>query len=424
MCDTVVADGSVTADGGVWFGKNSDREPNESQVVEHLPAMQRGGRVRCTHIEVDDVSTTREVVLSRPVYMWGAEMGVNDCGVAIGNEAVFTRLPVEDSGLTGMDLLRLALERASAAREAVDVIISHLKKHGQGGRMAYGKPGMRYHSSFIVADAQEAWVLETAGRFYAGHKVNGVRSISNGLTLGKETDLVDDEAFAFARNKGWCTSAADFDFTAAFAAPLFHVLTGEKARRACTAQTLLTKRGQIDRATLCAALREHNGHAIDEGLVMTMPCAHASMLPTRTSGQTTGSLVAGLAAGRQPRVFATGTSSPCLSVFKPVGLASGTITNTGPKPHERFDDQSLFWRHERLHRAVVTAPARAQLFEADRIALEARVIDDVAGADAAWATHREATLVWQERVGAPKSPGISPFGRYWAAQTKQAGMPL
>nr|KAG5698746.1 hypothetical protein BaRGS_032165 [Batillaria attramentaria] len=57
--------------------------------------------------------------------MWGAEMGANDQGVCIGNEAVWTRLngPGDlEERLLGMDILRLALERASNASEAVDVI--------------------------------------------------------------------------------------------------------------------------------------------------------------------------------------------------------------------------------------------------------------------------------------------------------------
>ena len=49
MCDTVV---SVSKD-GVWLAKNSDREPGESQVVEHLPRRKvTDARVRCTHVEV------------------------------------------------------------------------------------------------------------------------------------------------------------------------------------------------------------------------------------------------------------------------------------------------------------------------------------------------------------------------------------
>ncbi|MBK8313931.1 MAG: hypothetical protein IPL01_07840 [Acidobacteria bacterium] len=115
MCDTLVAVKSATVDGSIIFGKNSDREPGEAQVVEHLPSRTYPpySRLRCTFIEIEQAARSNEIIISRPFWMWGAEMGANEHGLVIGKEAVFTKLPVRDLGLTGMDLLRLALKELS-----------------------------------------------------------------------------------------------------------------------------------------------------------------------------------------------------------------------------------------------------------------------------------------------------------------------
>ena len=134
MCDTFAALGSATKEGNLIFGKNSDRPFNEPQPVVFFPekSFPSDAQVSCTYISIPQVETTKAVLLSKPTWMWGAEMGAND-KVVIGNEAVWTKEKDGPTALIGMDLLRLALERSSSALNAVQIITSLLEEHGQGG---------------------------------------------------------------------------------------------------------------------------------------------------------------------------------------------------------------------------------------------------------------------------------------------------
>ena len=60
-----------------------------------------GGAGPCTYITIPQVERTNAVLLGKPYWIWGAEMGANEHGVVIGNEAVFTKLPVREG--TGPD---------------------------------------------------------------------------------------------------------------------------------------------------------------------------------------------------------------------------------------------------------------------------------------------------------------------------------
>ena len=140
MCDTFLALPPVTSDGSIIFGKNSDREPNEAQALEYYPAREYElpVSVQCTYRSIPQARKTYATLLCRPFWMWGAEMGTNEKGVVIGNEAVWTRMPLQKKGgLTGMDLLRLALERSSNAARALEVMIGLLSDFGQGGICGY-----------------------------------------------------------------------------------------------------------------------------------------------------------------------------------------------------------------------------------------------------------------------------------------------
>jgi secernin len=300
----------------------------------------------------------------------------------------------------------------------VALIPQLILQHGQGGRMGFRNHRFRYSSSFLLADPNECWVLETAGRFWAADRVTGVRTLSNGLTLGVEAVRKDPAAVAFAQKKGRCRGAYDFDFAATFKDPVMTALAGAAIRRSCTTTRLSA--APTDFAVTATALRDHGGHDLRAGVIMKMPCAHASWLPTRTSGQTTASLIARLTPGGV-RVWATGTSSPCLSVFKPVPLGTGTLLRKGPAAGTRADDESLFWRHERLHRQILAGAAPPPSFHEERMAFEARCRDDVAGAAAVWEEHRAQVVHWRAQLPPPVPRGA--FTRWWRRQAARDGLP-
>ena len=121
---------------------------------------------------------------SRPAWAWGVEHGVNEAGVAVGNETIYTTLDPRGApaGLIGIDLVRLALERSETAVEAVDVITRLLGRHGQGGS-GHGEADRPYWSSFLVADAATAFVVETSGIEWMVEPVERTRAISNRTTI-------------------------------------------------------------------------------------------------------------------------------------------------------------------------------------------------------------------------------------------------
>lgn len=317
-CDTFVALPPATPDGSVVFGKNSDRLKDEVQEVvayaaaEHPP----GASVRCTYISIPQAERTLAVVLSKPTWMWGAEMGANQAGVVCGNEAVWT---VEDAdgppALLGMDLVRLALERAPTAAEAVEFISSLLEKHGQGGSCEEGGD-WTYHNGFLVADAREAWVLETAGRHWVAQRITeGTRNISNCLSIRTTFDRCSAGLPEHARRQGYWDGHGPFDWAAAFsdggAPPLGQLTPG---REASGHRLLQAAAGQIGPAAMMSILR-HDGSGICmcDGAFRSNG-AQVSQLRTPAAVSVPGAA----------RHWFTATPDPQRSVFKPFAFPPST----------------------------------------------------------------------------------------------------
>jgi len=357
------------------FAKNSDREPNEAQALVFVPRATHteGETVRCTNATIPQVRETYAMLLSKPFWMWGCEMGINEHGVTIGNEAVFTKEPYNKTGgLLGMDLMRLALERAKTARAALDLITHLMETYGQGGNGGYTHK-LFYHNAYIIADPNEAWVLETAGKYWAAVKVRDIYTISNALTIGDEWDLASPGLVEHAIDKGWCTSKSDFHFANCYSDFVYTRLSGSKARRTCSMDRLVAEDGDIAIETLMDVLRDHGAglQSADWRPAPANPhgvCMHAGFGPTRSS-QSVASLIVHLDPVLQT-CWATATSGPCTGLFKPVWLEAG-VPDIGPELQGTFDRSTLWWRHERLHRAVLEDyAARMPVYREARDALE------------------------------------------------------
>lgn len=357
MCDTL----GLVKNGYALFAKNSDRSPNEAQVTELYPArVYDGGEVACTYRLIPQARETLSVLLSRPTWMWGAEIGVNEAGVAIGNEAVFTKGKYGAPSLTGMDLLRLALERADSADRAVNVIIELLETYGQGGNCGFDH-AFYYDNSFLVLDKSDLFVLETSGKNWVVKRYEKA-SISNRLSIGTDGDRYGG---------GTC------DFAKTYSDPLYSYFSGSRQRREASACALPTAETEWD---LMRALRSHAAdveNPFAQGSVSSC-CMHFGGM---VGDHSTASMVVRLEDGA-PTVFLTGSSTPCVSLYKPYRFGNPArlpVISPGNEAGARY------WRDaERFRRALIGKIVPTE-FYAERDALEeswmASVSQDAAAMD-------------------------------------------
>jgi hypothetical protein len=258
-----------------------------------------------------------------------------------------------------MDLVRLGLERARSAAEAVDVMTGLLETYGQGG-IADAAHQDAYDSSFLVADPAQAFVLETAGSDYAVAPFPAGTAISNRISLGTEWTgasgaLAPGEDFGRFRDPREDTAFADVRLAA--------------SRRFLRS----TPPGGLTTAATAAHLRDHGsgpwGAPAGDGVVRPPPaaigedfggvsvCMHVRGLCV-TAASMIAELPLGLADGAPLRTYVA-PGSPCASIYVPAFPS----TATGPPPCIPLELSSQdFWH---------AADAVRQLVEDDPAALPA-----------------------------------------------------
>jgi hypothetical protein len=309
MCDTLCA----RHRGGMWFAKNSDRHRDEVQVVEWHPRRPAGDVLRTQYLTIPDAPASA-FIGSRPTWLWGCEHGVNEHGVAAGNQKIFTvtnprSLP---AALLGMDIVRLVLERARSADDGLEVCTSLVKQYGQGGS---GEPDVDdpYFSSFLVVDARGGWVIETNDRTWAARPVGDGAAISNRVSISTDwthasRDLVPGTDFDTFRHPKAPVARADHRLA----------VTG-----ACVAGS-----PDVDHARIAATLRDHSD---DNGSGFSV-CLHRPEF----HAQTTASMIVDLPDdGAPPRVWAC-LGNPCVGVYMPAFLGAVPPELADPRQWLRF----------------------------------------------------------------------------------------
>jgi secernin len=151
---------------------------------------------------------------------------------------------------------------------------------------------------------------------------------------------------------------------------------------------------------------------------MSAPCMHAG--GWLVGSQTTGSMISEIQPSGATH-WATGTSAPCLSVFRPVSVDCprnvGSPTGT--------PDDSLWWRFEQVHRALLGAgSAGREEFLADRDDVQAQILS--LSPENGWRVAEE----WLNRQNRSVTRVVARDGRprflrrYWQRMESQANRSL
>jgi len=348
------------------FAKNSDRPVGEVQLAVPFGRRPTAGCIlRTQYLSIGDTGA-HAALLSCPTWLWGAEHGVNEFGVAIGNERVAT---VHDPAqarprLIGMDMVRLGLERARSAEEALDILVDLLTTHGQGG-IADAARQEAYDSSFLIADPRQAFVLDTSGTDFAAAPFPRGTAISNRLSVGSDwtrgsPDLEPGADFGRFRDPDAPVASAELRLAASRA-----FLDGQRATA-----------GGLTPAATAAHLRDHgNGPWGAPGAAGPAQPPPPAGGPGSGSGTGSGSgvsvcmhlcggsvtaasliavLPTDLAAGAPLQAYVA-LGSPCVSIYVPAFVR----TAAGPPPYvpKELSSESMWRAADALRQRVEADPA-------------------------------------------------------------------
>ena len=355
----MIAMPDITADGRVIFGKNSDRPLNEAQPLCYYPAgdYPAGQEVECTYIKIPQVSHTYACIGSRPYSIFGFEMGVNECGVAIGNEAVYGReKPERQWGLLGMDLLRLGLERADSAANAVEIIGNLLETYGTGGNPKVRDE--RFNSNFIIADFKEAYYFESMQRNWVAKKIESRGGIVNCYSIGDDYDFIGKNTYETAVKKKWIMQGDRMNAFNAFTRSDCLFADVKSYLRYPRVQKLMAEKAAFTEKMMMDNLRDHYEGTSQGELHFTKAAAKVPCICSHAGGESgsnsAASAIFSLNSSAHDLLKITywnSMSPPCCSVFRPFYF-TGELPEGLSGAHALYNEDEHWWTFTELERYI------------------------------------------------------------------------
>jgi len=230
-CTSFIAGKDATVDGSVIATHNEDLEGDTAQVVEVVPRRnyEKGSfiilesglkvpQVEITYKYIQFNSNYNHLVNARDPYSADNPNIINEWQVFTGDNANIARDELHkeypDKGISTAELRRLVAERATTAREGVEIMGRLVEKYGFAKG---GGGGMMY----LIADPNEGWWVEVyVGKHWAAIRCpdNAILLRANAGRIGR-INLNDTKNFlgskslvSYAKEKRWYNPATDGEF--------------------------------------------------------------------------------------------------------------------------------------------------------------------------------------------------------------------
>ena len=354
-CTTILVGRKATADGSVIIAHAEDMGKTDSGKLWHQDAAEyeKSDSIYLPYETIPGVSRTysywahgnSDKVAER--YNGSILAGMNQFGVSFGCNTVYTRdelIPEGEKGLQRYSIRRLIMERARTAREAVEMVGQLIDTYGQSGIVV----------AYLIADAEEAWVVETTPRHWVAKRVpdDGFHVQANQYTIEKEWDIASSDLVEYAESQGWYdNNSGEFSFRHIYGDPQRIDRPYDTVRELRATEILESKKGSISVKDLKTIMRSHYEGTSD----YHYPPHDTDVIRPICVSNTQAAKVWHL---RPDLPVETGAimwysiSTPCTSIFVPVFSGSERVPEEYLNAGEVFDSSSAWWTFDALQKAV------------------------------------------------------------------------